>query len=153
RHLILRHADTAPLQILWPLDAVSAHIDRVVAERARRKYRHADIRTIAIGSLHCEAAHRQFAHIELAVPEAPQEDFLRLQCHEHRIGSIDLHAAIDQRPYPVVIADCDGESELAHSAASLTGANARSSGDTPSMRQSSVFGTTPSNERSLACGI
>ena len=117
--LILRHADAPALQVLGPRDAaVGADIDRVVAERARRKHRHADIRTVAVRGLHREAAHRQFADVEIGVTEGTEEDLLRLQQHEHRIDAVDLHAAVDQRAHPVVVADRDGERELAHSAAS-----------------------------------
>jgi hypothetical protein len=85
------------------------------------------------------------ADVEIGVAEGAEEDLLRLQQHEHRIDAVDLHAAIDQRAHPVVVADGDAKREPAHSATS------------PSARQrrsvSSVVSMAPSFRRHCAGGV
>jgi hypothetical protein len=114
-YLVFRHTDAAALQIFGPRDpAVGADVDRVVAERARGKYRHTDIRAVAVRRLDREAAHRQLANIEVGVAERAEKDFFRFQQHEHRIDAVDLHRAIHQRAHPVVVADGNRQYEFAH---------------------------------------
>ena len=105
--LIFRQADALALEILRLLDAVGAHIDRVVAERARHEGRHADIGTIALRGLDREARHRQLADVEIHGAEGAEENLLRRQRHEHRIDAVDLHRAVEQRAGAVVVADRD----------------------------------------------
>src|SRR5262249_45421908 len=120
--LVFRYADPAASQIIGPRDAaVGADVDRVVAGRPGGKNRHTDthIGAVAVRRLYREAAHRQFADIEVSMAERAKEDFLGLQQHEHWIDPVDLHAAVDQRAHPVVVADRDGECEPGHAGASL----------------------------------
>src|SRR5262249_7846951 len=64
--------------------------------------------------LHCEARQRALADVEILVAEGPEKDFFRVEPHEHRIDTVDLHRAVDQRPVAVVVADRDGQIELGH---------------------------------------
>ena len=112
--LIFRHADLAAVQILRRLDAVGADIDRGVAESARHECRHRDIRAIVPRGLDRVARQRQFADVEFGGAEGAKENLLGNERHVDRIDAVDLHAAVDQRPGAVVIADRDGEIELGH---------------------------------------
>src|SRR5689334_3092246 len=79
RELIFRQPDAPALEIGRRLDAVAAHVDRVVTERPRHECRYPYVRTIALGDLHREARHRQFADVEIHVAEGTEENFLRWQ--------------------------------------------------------------------------
>ena len=114
RELIFRQPDALALEIGRRLDAVAAHVDRVVTERSRDECRHPHIGTIVLGGLHREARHRQFAEVEIDVAEGTEEDFLRRQIHEHRIDAIDLNRAVHERTHPVVITDRDRQPEFRH---------------------------------------
>src|SRR5262245_50778317 len=74
RELIFRQPDAPALEIGRRLDAVAAHVDRVVTERSRDECRHPYVRTIVLGGLHREARHRQFADVEIHVAEGTKED-------------------------------------------------------------------------------
>ena len=112
--LIFRQADALALEIGGRLDAVLAHIDRVVTERPRDECRHAHIGAIALGGLHREARHRQLADVEIHAAERAEKDFLRRQIHEHRIDAVDLDRAVHERTHAVVIADRDRQLKFRH---------------------------------------
>ena len=114
--LILGDADLAAFQVRGLLDAVGAHIDRGVSERARHEGRHAHIGEIALRGLHRRARQRQLADVELGMAERAEEDLLRLERHEHRIDAVDLHRAVGERARAVVIAHRDRQIELGHAA-------------------------------------
>ncbi len=108
RELILGQTHALALEVGRRLDAVVAHIDRVVAEGARHEGGHADIGAVAERGLDREARHRQFADIEVDRPEGAEEDLLRRQLHEHRIDPVDLNGAIEQRARPVIVTNRHG---------------------------------------------
>ena len=112
--LIFGDADLAALQVRGLLDAVGAHIDRGVAERARHEGRHAHIGEVALRGLHRGARQRQLADVELGMAERAEEDLLRVERHEHRIDAVDLHGAVGERAGAVIVAHRDGETEFRH---------------------------------------
>src|SRR5262249_56200663 len=63
---------------------------------------------------HGEARQGVFADNEVLGGKWAEEDFLRIELHEHRIDAVDLDGAVDQRPVAVVVTDRDGEIEFGH---------------------------------------
>jgi hypothetical protein len=112
--LIFGQADALALEIGRRLDAVGAHIDRVVAEGARHEGRHAHIGASTLRGLDREARHRQLADIEVDGAEGAEEDLLRRQRHEDRIDAVDLHRAVEERAHAIVITDRDRKFQLGH---------------------------------------
>src|SRR5262249_3636543 len=103
------------------LDAVLAHVDRIVTECPRHERRYSDVGAIAFGGLHREARHRQLADVEIHAAERTEEDFLGWQVHEHGTDAVDLHRAVHERTHPVVVADRDGELKFRHRPRSFCG--------------------------------
>jgi hypothetical protein len=114
--LIFRQPDAPAFEIGGRLDAIRAHVDRIVTEGPRHERRHPHIGAIAFGGLDREARHRQFTDVEVHAAEGTEEDFLGRQVHEHRIDAVDLHRAVHERTHPVIVADRDGELEFRHRA-------------------------------------
>src|SRR5207249_7905323 len=107
-------ADLLSLQVLRLLDAVGAHPDRGVAEHARHEGGNADVRTVAERGAQRVARQRQLADVEVLRPEGAEEDLLRRERHEDRIDAVDPHGAVDQGTVAVIVADGDGQIEIAH---------------------------------------
>src|SRR6516165_138375 len=110
--LIFRQSDALALHVFRRFHAVLAHIDGVVAERARDEGRYTDIGTIPAGSLDREARQRQLANVEIDTAKCAKEDLLGRQAHEDRVDAVDLHDPVHQRANPVVISDGYGELKL-----------------------------------------
>ncbi len=106
--LIFGLADALALEVGRRLDAVLAHIDRVVAERARDEGRDGDIGIIAVGGLHREARHRQLADVEVLAAEGPEENLLGRQVHENGIDAVDLDRAVHEGTHAIIVADRNG---------------------------------------------
>ena len=112
--LVFGQANLLALQVFGPLDPVLADIERRMAEHPRQERGHADIGQRAVGRLHGGGRQRELANVKLGLPERAEEDFLWREAHEHRVDPVDLHVPIEQRTAAVVIADRDGQLQLAH---------------------------------------
>jgi len=60
------------------------------------------------------AGERELGNVEVAAAHGPQEHFLRVEQHVHRVDAIDLDPAVIQRAGAVVVAQGDGELPLGH---------------------------------------
>ena len=83
--------------------AVGAHVERRMAEHARRKHRNADERRIALRGKADELAERHFGNVPFAVLDEPEEDFLDRQHEARQHDAFRPHHAIRQVADMVVI--------------------------------------------------
>ena len=113
-----RNADGFTFQVLRRLNAaVGAHIERRMAEHARRKYRNADERRIALRGKADELAERHFGNVPLAVLDEAKEHFLDRQHETGQHDALGPHHAAGEIAHVIVVGGGERQMQLRRAAA------------------------------------
>ena len=111
----VRVADALAAQLFERIDAAALlHIERRVAEHARREHRDRHQAVVTLREHAGPFSERHFADVPLLVAGRSVENFRRRQDLEIDVESFGCHPAINEIAHMIVIADRQRDRKLAH---------------------------------------